>query len=122
MFPNVFSLRISYPWVIPNVYFFFVGAGQIGPIVIKIYNINFNAYTEETQILFEIQGFYFFSNIISKRDANPRQTVVVNIITFNIFERIPRVPPQSGRTYFGNVANLAPLWCNPSTYLSGFEK
>ena len=52
--------------------FFFSCAGQIGPIVIKIYNINFNAYTEETQIVFEIQGFYFFSNIISKRDVNPR--------------------------------------------------
>ena len=66
-----FSLRISYPWVI-STYIFFSCAGQIGPMVIKIYNINFNAYTEETQILFEIQGFYFFSNIISKRDVNPR--------------------------------------------------
>ena len=47
-------------------------AGQIAPIVIKILQHNFNAYTEETQILFEIQGFYFFSNIISKRDVNPR--------------------------------------------------
>ena len=40
---------------------FFSCAGQIGPIVIKIYNINFNANTEETQILFEIQGFYFLA-------------------------------------------------------------
>ena len=71
MFPNVFLIAYFVSLSYPNVYFFSC-AGQIGPIVIKIYNINFNAYTEETQILFEIQGFYFFSNIISKRDVNPR--------------------------------------------------
>ena len=54
-------------------------AGQIGPIVIKIYNINFNAYTEETQILFEIQGFYFFSNVISKRDVNKRYLFIYSL-------------------------------------------
>ena len=53
--------------------FFFLVRVRLAPLLSKsIYNINFNAYTQETQILFEIQGFYFFSNMISKRDVNPR--------------------------------------------------
>ena len=73
MFQNVFLIAYFVSLSYPNVFFFFLVRVRLAPLLSKsIYNINFNAYTQETQILFEIQGFYFFSNMISKRDVNPR--------------------------------------------------
>ena len=72
MFPNVFLIAYFVTLSYPNVYFFFL-CGSDWPYCYQNLQHKFQClHRIETQILFEIQGFYFFSNIISKRDVNPR--------------------------------------------------
>ena len=42
--------------------------------------------TQETQILFEIQGFYFFSNIISKRDVKQSSQISLHSTSSREFQ------------------------------------